>query len=149
MVKRSRVLSEEVEAKAELPYAQTRLARRAAKARPRIAVVLLLGAAGFALEAALARDALMGAGALALVATAWGAWRGRLGGVIAAALAATLAILVPAAMLFLVERAIAERVVMGFVIVWGALMVPDVVTLIRDAELQYAYGLWARRDGET
>lgn len=145
MVKRSRVLDTEVEA--DVPYEDTRLARKAVQARPRLAILLLVGAAGFGLEAILARTPFMGAGAVALALVAWGVWKGRLGATVAAALVAVLGALIPFALMFVGERATAERVIMAFVIAWAALMLPDVLTLIRDAELQYAYGRWARRAG--
>lgn len=144
MVKRSRVLETELEA--DVAYEETRLARQAARARPRLALLLLVGAAGFALEAALARAPFMGMGAFALALVAWGAWKGRLGGVIAAAFVAIVCALVPFALMFVGEREIGERVIMGVVIAWALVMLPDVLTLVRDAELQYAYGRWARRD---
>lgn len=145
VVKRSRVLETEVEA--DVPYEETRLARKAAKARPRLALVLLVGAAGLTLETVLERDALMLALALAVVVAAYAVRRGKLGGVVAAALVAVLAALIPFALLFVGERTIAERVILSFVIGWGLAMLPDVLTLVRDAELQYAYGRWARREG--
>lgn len=144
MVKPSRVL-EGVAAEADVPYEATRLARRAARARPRLAILLLLGAAGFALEAALTRAPGMALGAIALAGSAWGARAGRLGGVIAAALAALLGALIPFALLLLGDRATGERVMLGFIIAWALAMLPDVLTLVRDAELQYAYGRWAKR----
>ena len=145
VVKRSRVL-EEAHAEADARYEETPLARRAARARPRLAVLLLVGAGGFALEAVLARSAWMGLGAATIALVAWRAWKGTLAGVIAAALVATLGALIPFALLFVGERAFAEKLVMGFVIAWGLALLPDVLTLIRDAELQHAYGRWARRD---
>lgn len=146
MVKRSRVLDTELAADAEVPYEETRLARAAAKARPRLALLLLLGAAGFVLEAALTREAFVGGAAAALALVAWGVKRGRLGATIGAAFAALLAVTVPLAFMLMFERAVGEKVIMGFVIAWGAILLPDALTLVRDAELQYAYGRWARRD---
>lgn len=143
VVKPSRVLETEVEA--DVPYESTRLARKAAQARRRLAILLLVGAGGFALEAFLARAPFMGAGAAALALVAWGVWKGRLGATVAAALVAVLGALIPFALMFVGERATAERVIMGFVIAWAVVMLPDVLTLVRDAELQYAYGRWARR----
>jgi len=145
VVKRSRVLETEVDA--DVPYEETRLARQATRARPRLAILLLVGAAGFALEAALEGAIGMGLIGIALAFTATGVWKGRLGGVVAAAFAAVLAFLIPLAFLFLGERSVADRVILGFVMAWAALLFPDVLTLVRDAELQYAYGRWARRDG--
>lgn len=145
MVKRSRVLAG-IDAEADVPYEDTRLAKRAARARPRLALLLAVGAAGFALEAVLSRAPGMALGALALGAAAWGVRAGRLGGVIASALAALLGATIPLALMFVGERAIEERVVMSFIIAWALAMLPDVLTLVRDAELQYAYGRWARRE---
>lgn len=145
MVKRSRVLETEVEA--DVPYEATALARRAAKARQRLALLVLLGAAGFALESVLARSVGMGLAALALVVIALGVRKDKLAAVVGAALAAILGALVPFALMFLGEREVGETVIMGFVIAWALLLLPDVLTLVRDAELQYAYGRWARRDG--
>lgn len=143
VVKRSRVLESEVEA--DVPYEETRLARKAGPARRRLAVLLLLGAVGFLFEAGITRAPLMVLGALGLGAAAWGSWRGRLGGIVAAALIAVLATLIPFAFLFLGERALGQKVALGFVIAWAVAMLPDILTLVRDAELQHAYGRWARR----
>lgn len=144
MVKRSRVLETEVDA--DVRYEETRLAKRATRARPRLAILLLAGVAGFAVEGALARDGFMIAGAIALVLVAWGVWKGKLGGVVAAALAAVLAVLIPLALMAALPSAWGEKVALAFVVTWGAIMLPDVLTLVRDAELQYAYGRWARRE---
>lgn len=144
MVKSSRVL-DELEAEADVPYEETKLARKATRARPRLALLLILGAAGFALEAFIVQSAWPALGAVILAFTAAGVWKGWLGGVIAAAFSAVLATLISLALLFMGERDVGARVILGFVIVWGAAMLPDVLTLVRDAELQYAYGRWAKR----
>lgn len=146
VVKRSRVLADALGAEADVPYEETRLARRAPRARNRLALLLLVGAAGFAIAAALARDGLMAMGALGIAAAAWGAWKGRLGGIVAAAFVGLLAALVPLILLFMDPRALGDRIVMGLVVLWGASLLPDALTLVRDAELQHAYGRWARRD---
>ncbi|HVM45424.1 MAG TPA: hypothetical protein VM582_05760 [Candidatus Thermoplasmatota archaeon] len=146
MVKRVRVLDEELRNEAEVPYEQTRLARQAARSRPRLALLLALGAAAFAVEAVLARSGWLALGAVACAAVAYGAWRGPLAGVVAAAFIALLATLIPLGLMFVGERPLSDRVVMGFVVAWGVAMLPDVLTLIRDAELQHAYGRWAMRE---
>lgn len=144
VVKRSDVL-ERVAAEADLPYEETALARRAPAARRRLALLLLLGAAGFALEAAFARNAAWLLATAALALTAWGVRKGRLGGLVAAGFAGLLALLVPLALLAVGPRD-AVRVVTCLVgVAFGASLLPDVVLLARDAELQHAYGLWARR----
>lgn len=145
MVKRSRLLERTELEEGAPPYAETDLARRAAKARPRLAILAVVGAAGFGLEAALARDPAMALGAILLALAAFGVWRGRLGAVVAVALASALAIFVPLALFALGGVSLDEGVPMAFAVVWGALLVPDVILLFRDAELQYAYGMWARR----
>lgn len=144
MVKKARVLETEVDA--DVPYEETRLAKRALRARPRLALLLLAGAAGFAVEGALARDGFAIAGALALGLVAWGVRKGKLGGIVAAALAAVLAVLIPLALMAALSGAWGEKVALAFVVAWGAIMLPDVLTLVRDAELQHAYGRWARRE---
>lgn len=145
MVKRSEVLSG-VDAEAGLPYAQTRLARQAAPARRRLAWLLLGGAAAFLLEAALARSGWWVLGAAALALAAWGIRRGRLGALVAAGLAALLMTLLPLRFLVL-GLPDAVGIVTGAVsVAFGLALLPDVVLLARDAELQYAYGLWARRE---
>lgn len=143
-MKKSRVLAEEVQA--EVPYEETRLAKAAAPARRRLAIFLLLGAVGFVIEAALARDAWMVAGVVALAATAWGVWFGRLAGIVAAGLAALLAIGIPLGFLGMSADRSGESLALVFVVVWGLAMLPDLVTLVRDAELQSAYGRWAARE---
>lgn len=142
-MKRSRLL-EELDAEAT-PYAQTPLAQRAVRARPRLGVLLLVGAAGFVLEGALARSAWMLAGALLLALVAWGAWKGRLGAVIAAGFVSVVAFGVSVWLLATAGSAWAERVPLAFLALWALALLPDLVTLMRDAELQNAYGMWARR----
>lgn len=145
MVKRSRVL-DEAQAEAEVPYAQTRLAREAPRARTRVALLLVLGAGGFVVEALAQRSALWLFPALGILGAAWGARRGRLGGIIAAALVAALAVLVPLAFAALGVDDPATWILVVVSVVWGLALLPGVVTLLRDAELQHAYGLWATRD---
>lgn len=146
VVKRSEVLAG-VDAEAGLPYAQTRLAQRAVGARRRLSFFLLGGVVAFLLEAALARNAWWLLGAVALGLTAWGLRKGRLGALVAAALAAVLAVLLPLRFLVL-GLPEAPGIVTGIVsVVFGLALLPDVLLLVRDAELQYAYGMWARREG--
>ena len=143
VVKQSRVLAE-VEAEAT-PYEATPLAKKAHKARPRLALLVGLGAAGFAAEGALARDGWMLLGAAALALVAWGVWKGRLGAVIATGFVAVLAFGVPLALMGMDRSTWAEKLPLLFVTAWSLALLPDLLTLIRDAELQNAYGMWARR----
>ena len=146
MVKRSDVLAG-VESGAGVPYEETRLAKRAVPARRRLAFVLLLGALALALEAVVTRGGLWALGAAAVALTAWGVKGGRLGALVAAALVALLATLLPLRFLVL-GLPDAIGIVTGAVsVAFGLAMLPDVVLLVRDAELQHAYGLWARRGG--
>lgn len=144
VVKQSRVLAD-LDAEAEIPYEKTRLARRAARARPRLAVLLLAGGAAFLVEGAMARNGWMLLAAPVLAAVAWGAWKGWLGAVVAAAFVALLALFVPIALIAMGGRALGETIALAFVSLWGLILLPDVLTLVRDAELQHAYGRWARR----
>lgn len=146
MVKRSRVLKE-VEADAGLPYEQTALARKAVGARRRVSLFLAGGALAMLLEAALGPNAWWLLGALALGLFAWGVWRGRLGGIIGAALVALLCMLLPLRFLALGLPDTIPLVTGVISFVFGLALLPDVLTLVRDAELQHSYGLWARRDG--
>lgn len=145
MVKRSEVLAG-VDAEAGLRYEETALAKRAVPARRRLFFLLLLGAGAFLLEAGVTRSGWWVAAAAAVALTAWGVRRGRLGALVAAALVALLATLLPLRFLVL-GLPDALGVVTGAVsVAFGLALLPDVVLLVRDAELQYAYGLWARRD---
>lgn len=145
VVKRSRVLAD-VDAEAEVPYEETRLARQAPRARKRLAGVLLVGALVALIEAVMVRSVLLGVVVAYLVAAAWGVRRGRLWGVVAAGLAGILAALVPLAAWRVVGISRAELVPALVVVALGVATLPDVVLLARDAELQHAYGRWARRD---
>lgn len=145
MVKRTEVLGA-AEAEAGLPYERTRLARRAPAARRRLFFLLLLGAGGMMIEAAFARQPAWLLGAAALVLVAWGVHAGRLGAVIAAGLAALLLLLVPLGLLAIGPRDAIRVVTCLVVAAYGATLLPGVVLLVRDAELQHAYGLWARRE---
>ncbi|MEA3201957.1 MAG: hypothetical protein QOE90_3385 [Thermoplasmata archaeon] len=147
MVKRANVLDVEVDAEAEIPYAETRIARAAPAARRRLAGLLAIGALLMAVNAVADRSVGWGLGAAAALACAWGVRAQRLGAVVAAALVALLAILVPLRLLFVAERDLATYVTLALGIVLGAACLPDIILLFRDAELQNAYGLWARRGG--
>ena len=145
VVKRSEVLAG-IDAEAGLPYEETALAKRAGPARRRLALVLLLGAGGLLLEAVVAREPLWALAAAAVALAAGGVRRRRLGGLVAAGLVAILATLLPLRFL-VVGLPDALGVVTGAVsVAFGLAMLPDVVLLVRDAELQHAYGLWARRE---
>lgn len=144
VVKRSRLL-EEVDAEAEVPYEQTRLARAAAKARPRVAILLLLGAGGLVIEALAQREPLWLVPAALVAACAWGTRRGALAGMIGAALTAVLAVLLPIGFAALGVEDAAGWITIIVSIAWGIALLPGVLILVRDAELQHAYGRWARR----
>lgn len=146
MVKRSRVLEDEVGAEAPVPYEETPLAKRASRARRRLALVLAAGAILALARAALALSFGWVLVAAALAATAWGAREGRLGGVVSAALAALVAIMLALRVVFVGATDAPTLIQAGVAFAFGAACLPDVVTLLRDAELQHAYGLWARRE---
>lgn len=143
VVKKSRLL-EELDAEAT-PYAATPLAKRAIGARKRLALLFALGAAGFAVEGALARDTWMIVGTIPLLLIAASVWFGRLGGIIAAGFVAVVAFGVSVYFLATSGSTWPEKIPLAFVAIWGIVLLPDIVTLIRDAELQNAYGMWARR----
>lgn len=143
MVKRSRLL-EELDAEAT-PYAETPLAKAAVGARKRLAILIALGAAGFIVEGLLARDTWMALGTLPLLLIAVSVWMGRLGGIIAAGFVAVVAFGLAVYFLSTSGSTWPEKVPLAFVAIWAVAMTPDIVTLLRDAELQNAYGLWARR----
>lgn len=145
MVRRSREL-ELVEEEAGISYPETALAKRAARARPRLAILLLVGAGLFVIEAIAGPRLLALAPALALALAAWGVRAGRLGGVVAAALAAVLAVLIPIGFVLLGTPDTLALFSMAVSLALGLGALPDVLTLVRDAELQHAYGLWARRE---
>lgn len=143
VVKRSRVL-DEAQAEAEIPYEETRLARRAPKARRRLVGVLLVGALALAIDA-VARDPLWGLAAAGVAAAAWGVHARRLGGIVAAAFAGLLATLLGLTVAAFVRPGGADLVAALVALGLGAATLPDVLTLVRDAELQHAYGRWAKR----
>lgn len=127
-----------------MPYEETKLARRSPAARRRLAALLVAGAAACAVAAWWRRDTswLLGAASLPLVALV--VLRGRLGGLIAAALAA----LVTAGLsIWWLAHAppAADAVALAVALALALASLPDVVLLVRDAELQHAYGMWARR----
>lgn len=146
VVKRVRVL-DEIDSEAGVPYEETRLARQAVKGRQRLFGLLLLAVGGLLIEAVAQRSFGWAIAALAVAATAWGVRKGRLGAVVAAALVALLCILLPLRLLGEGERDAAALLTMGVSVVFGLACLPDVVLLLRDAELQHSYGRWARRDG--
>lgn len=144
MVKRSDVLAR-VQAEADLPYERTTLAQRAVPARRRLSLILLLGAALLALETLLTRNPAWLLPAAFVALASWGARRGHLAALIAAGFTALLAILIPFALMMTIARD-PVSIITGIVsIAFGASLLPDVILLARDAELQYAYGMWARR----
>lgn len=146
MVKRSEVLAG-VDAEAGLPYGQTRLAQRAVGSRRRLSFFLVGGAFAFLLEAAVTRHAWWVLGAVVLGLAAWGIRKGRLGALVVAALAAVLAVLLPLRFLVLGLPDTPALVTGAVSFVFGLALLPDVLTLVRDAELQHTYGMWARREG--
>lgn len=147
VVKRSRVL-DELQAEAEVPYEETRLAKQALRARRHVALLLAIGAGGLALEAIVQRNALWLVPAALVLASAWSLRRsGALAGVIGAAFTAVLAVLLPLGFAALGVEDRAGWIAVVVSIAWGVALLPGVLTLVRDAELQHAYGLWARRDG--
>lgn len=143
VVKPSRVL-DEAQAEAEIPYEETRLARQAPKARRRLFGVLLVGALALGIES-WARDPLWVVPAVGLVGAAWGVRAQRLGGIVAAAFAGLVATLLGLGVLAFARPGGSDLVAALVALVLGAASLPDVLTLVRDAELQHAYGRWARR----
>lgn len=145
MVKRVRVV-DAIEAEAGIAYEDTPLARRAIVARRRLAALLALGALVAALEAAASARWLWIVPALALAASAWGVRAGRLGGVLGAGFAAVVAVGTALWALLASDPSTADLVAWLVALALGGGALPDIVTLLRDAELQHAYGRWARRD---
>lgn len=144
VVKRTRVL-ETIEEEAGVPYEETRLARQAIVSRRRLIGILLVGALVLLLEAAAQTSVMPAVASVAVVATAWGVHRGRLGGTVAAALLAVLAMLLPVRMFFITSPDASTAIALAVSVVLGIAALPSVVTLLRDAELQHTYGRWARR----
>lgn len=145
MVKRARVV-EAAEQEAEVAYEQTRLAARAKRARTRLAALTGLGAMVATIEAFATGRYLWLAPALALAATAWGVRRGGLGSAVAAGFAAVLAVSISLWGALATSPSPSDLIAWLVALVLGAAALPDVVVLLRDAELQHAYGRWARRD---
>lgn len=146
MVRRVETLPR-IEAEAGVRYEDTKLAQRSRRARPRLGWLLIAGAVGLAIEAFLQDQPGWMLGTLLVALTAWSVRAGRLVGVIGAALTAALALLIPLAMLATGPRDVSALLTAAITVTWGAAMLPDVVLLVRDQELQHAYGLWARRGG--
>lgn len=135
-----------VEAEAGAPYEATALARRAARARPRLALLALAGAA-ILLASTLVTGALAAAiaGAAALVLLAWGVRQGKLAALVGVAFAALLTLGLAIADLSTARPGGARLGLDLVALALAAGALPDVVLLVRDAELQHAYGRWARR----
>lgn len=146
MVKRAHELAD-LEREAEVPYEATRLARRAPRARGRLGWLLAAGAAALVLLAAATRGWGWLLPALAAAAAAWGVRAGRLGGIVGAGLLAVLGVALPLALFGTGTRDGTEVLFMALFAALGVACLPDLVTLLRDAELQHAYGRWARRQG--
>lgn len=144
VVKRARVL-EGLEAEADLPYEETALARKAVGARRRLAYLLVAAALACLVAAIVARSWGWAAGALALGAAAWGVRAGRLGAIVASALAALVAFGLALRVLLVGPYDAPSLAGAAVALVLAAASAPDLVTLVRDAELQHAYGRWARR----
>lgn len=145
MVRRGDVLETELAREADGPYEAQPIARKAPEARRRLLALLGLGAAALAIEAAFAGGGWPLA-ALAFVGlAAWLVHRGRLAGLVAAAFAALLAIGVPLAQARLMGADAGAWLRVALSVGLGLAALPNLLTLTRDAELQYAYGLWARR----
>lgn len=144
VVKKSRIL--DVDVAADVPYEETRLAKQAVRGRKRLVGVLLVGALVTALEGFVTRAPLMGIATLYLLAAAWGVHRGTLWGIVAAGLAGILATFVPLAAWATMGIARPDLIPALVAVVLGVATLPDVVLLARDAELQHAYGKWARRE---
>jgi hypothetical protein len=126
VVKQGGVL-DAIETEAGTRYEGTDLAKRAVRARGRVALVLLAGIAALLLEALLQSAAgwIVGAGALGLVA--YGVRAGRLGGVVAAALVATLAVALPLRLLFIGDGGAVEYVTSAVSVAFGIALMPDLV----------------------
>jgi hypothetical protein len=143
VVKPARVLEEDVQA--ELPYEQTSLAKRAPGARRRLVILLGVGALVMLVNAAAGGGLAWIAGGAAAALCIWGVMRGRLGAIVAAALLALLGIMIPLRLFLIAERDVGTIATLVVAVVLGAAALPNVILLFRDAELQNAYGLWARR----
>ena len=147
VVRAGRVLQESIGDAADVPYEETSLAKRAPAARRRLAALLAVGAIALAVEA-FASSWPWALAALFAMAAAWRTRAGRLDGLIAAGLAAALAAFLPLAFIAFVARTPSTVIALAVSFILGAAALPDVVLLMRDAELQNAYGIWARREGD-
>ena len=145
VVKPADTLRATIEEDADIAYDDTRLARQARRARPRLALLLAMAAAGLVLESVLTGAFGWLVAAAVIAAAAWGVRADRLGAHVAAALIALLLVVLPLRLLLLGGLDAGDLVTNGAAMLLGAAMLPDIVTLLRDAELQHAYGLWAGR----
>lgn len=145
MVKKVRVLDAVMAEEADRPYEETDLARRAPAARKRLTALVLLVAAALVLEAALRGNGLWLVPALFTLGAALLLHKKRLGGLLASGFVALLCTLLPPVLFAMGARDTASVLTMGIAFVFGVACLPDLVLLVRDAELQHAYGLWARR----
>ena len=143
VVKRGELL-DALEAEAGMRYDQTSLARRAVRSRRRLAWLLAAGAVALLVEAVVgARGWLLGV--LALAVLAWGAREGRLAAIIGAAFASVLFVALAIWALSTASHELARTLTLVLSIGYGLAMLPDIVLLVRDAELQHTFGMWARR----
>lgn len=145
MVKQ-RPLLDGIEREAGVRYHDTKLARRAPAARRRLLILLGIALGGMLVEGALHGSGWF-AGAVILALAMWRLHAQTLGGLVLTALLALLAVLVPVGLYGTTRPDDAATLVpMGVALVLGLAALPDAVLLARDAELQHAFGLWARRD---
>lgn len=148
VVKRVPTLAREVAQASDGPYERQPIAQKAPASRRRVIGLLGVGLLLLLIEAAFARGGFPLVAAIYLVACGALLHRQRLGGIIATTFAALLAIALPLGLLKTAGALDAGDYIRGAVsIVLGLAALPDLVTLVRDAELQYAYGRWALRDG--
>ncbi len=145
VVKRGDVL-DKVEHEADGPYEVQPLAKRARASRRRVVGNLAIGVVLLTIEAAFARSPGFAFLAVLLALTAFLLHRNKLSGVIGAAFAAAVAIGAPLAALRVGDPGFGEYVRTAVSVVLGLAAAPDLVTLVRDAEMQYAYGRWAARE---
>jgi hypothetical protein len=146
VVRRSTALEHELAEAADGPYEAQPLARKAPAARRRLLGLALVAMVVLLIELAFTRAGFPLVAALYVGACAWMLKRQKLGGIIGGAFAAILAITLPVAF-WRLGGADAGDLFRGVVSIGlGLAAVPDLITLARDAELQYAYGRWATRD---
>lgn len=145
MVKRVPTLAREVAQASDGPYERQPIALKAPRSRRRLIGLLAVGLLALLVEAAFARGGFPLVAAFYLVACGALLHREKLGGLIATAFAALLAVALPLGLLKM-GAPDAGQLLRGAVSVGlGLAAMPDLVTLVRDAELQYAYGRWALR----